>query len=629
MIINGTEFLTLHLKGAHEGVGFVNHLGLGRMSDLGQDESLALQAPLCKHEKCSFPEYSSMALMFSQLGKLERSQLVRSMLLVTTTPKGEANPLRKTFERSKKRKLGDDESVEERTRIVYACRGHQMCRKAFASMVSLSDQTVQRHAEQICSTPDLVLRGKHGDSRRGKIGPHRLILAGFFRGFGDKYADECPVSRYTQEESPLKLLPSDYTYNDVYKIYVSSFQKLVSDAEDVGAIAKKPESPISFNLFRRYWRSDSGTLRIAKQGSDYCDLCTALKDDIKNLPILDERHLKAQIDLENHRAVAQQEFNVYRQCQKDSANNPNGNVRHLVFDFAEKVLLPRLRNQPGQLHFVTGLKFDLFGVSCSNAGTNFVFGLPEGHWPNEKTANVVISMLHHVLSRPTASLDVGHSARHLKLHADNCSGQNKNRFVLWYLCWRVFCGLNDQIDLYFLISGHTKNVCDGAFGLVKRQLRLRNARCPRDMMKIIQESSQSTSCVPGSQVTWRDWKKLLGPFFSIPSNCLISKYHVFTFKKSSPGVLFVQSLTSSQSHFEFNLLSKKGKQEALTRHWPSDVQNSSFYSKIVALEDVPSSKHETRKQYLQVNILDRYYKHDASIQRDFFGDGDDPSVSSR
>ena len=46
-------------------------------------------------------------------------------------------------------------------------------------------------------------------------------------------------------------------------------------------------------------------------------------------------------------------------------------------------------------------------------------------------ANTVISLLHHFFSTHT----FGESSIHL--HADNCSGQNKNRHVIAYLMWRV------------------------------------------------------------------------------------------------------------------------------------------------------------------------------------------------
>eukprot|EP00171_Calliarthron_tuberculosum_P019092 IDg19092t1 len=107
----------------------------------------------------------------------------------------------------------------------------------------------------------------------------------------------------------------------------------------------------------------------------------------------------------------------------------------LLFDFAEKVLLPRLLKHPGQLYFVSGLKFDIFGVSASNNGQQYIYGLPEGHWSNEKTANAVISMLEDSIDRVRQQYsDIPYA---LKLHADNCAGQNKNRYLLWYLALRI------------------------------------------------------------------------------------------------------------------------------------------------------------------------------------------------
>ena len=43
--------------------------------------------------------------------------------------------------------------------------------------------------------------------------------------------------------------------------------------------------------------------------------------------------------------------------------------------------------------------------------------------------------------------------------------------ILCRAVWRVILGFHDNIDLNFLIVGNTKNVCDGAFGHVKRHLK--------------------------------------------------------------------------------------------------------------------------------------------------------------
>ena len=56
-------------------------------------------------------------------------------------------------------------------------------------------------------------------------------------------------------------------------------------------------------------------------------------------------------------------------------------------------------------------------------------------------------------------------------HADNCSGQNKNRFVMQYLAWRVMTGLNKRIEISFMMVGHTKFAPDWCFGLLKQRFR--------------------------------------------------------------------------------------------------------------------------------------------------------------
>ena len=48
-----------------------------------------------------------------------------------------------------------------------------------------------------------------------------------------------------------------------------------------------------------------------------------------------------------------------------------------------------------------------------------------------KGANATISYVHHFFARH------GLGENDVHLHADNCAGQNKNNYFLWYLAWRI------------------------------------------------------------------------------------------------------------------------------------------------------------------------------------------------
>ena len=202
-----------------------------------------------------------------------------------------------------------------------------------------------------------------------------------------------------------------------------------------------PTEPLMKNSLAKVWRSDAPTLRILKNGSDFCDTCTRLSDIVQDAADYDIRESLSQVR-NKHRKEAAEEFGFYRTLHRHTQQCPYEGTVHLTFDFAEKILLPHLLQQPGQLHFDTGLKFDFFGVHSSNSNRRFIYGLPEGHWPNNKTANEVGSMLVKCIEYHKRE-SCFPSSRTLCLHADNCTGQNKNRYILWMLAFRVIMGYED------------------------------------------------------------------------------------------------------------------------------------------------------------------------------------------
>ena len=63
---------------------------------------------------------------------------------------------------------------------------------------------------------------------------------------------------------------------------------------------------------------------------------------------------QAEIGFEEHRNNSEMEYKLYTKVRQRQLSIPNNSRLHFIFDFAEKVLLPKMERQPGNLHFVAG-----------------------------------------------------------------------------------------------------------------------------------------------------------------------------------------------------------------------------------------------------------------------------------
>ncbi|XP_053388734.1 uncharacterized protein LOC128551837 [Mercenaria mercenaria] len=95
------------------------------------------------------------------------------------------------------------------------------------------------------------------------------------------------------------------------------------------------------------------------------------------------------------------------------------------------------------------------------------------------------------------------------LHADNCFGQNKNRYVLGYLSWRVMTQRHQKITYMMQLPGHTRCLIDAGFGNIKTLYRRKDCDTLQHIAEVVINSSHSNQPVTyggGSGWVWRAWK---------------------------------------------------------------------------------------------------------------------------
>lgn len=245
-------------------------------------------------------------------------------------------------------------------------------------------------------------------------------------------------------KTDVKLLPTNCTKKTVYTQYCC--------AVDAASTRK-----VSQRTFRRLWQQllpfvttmrPAGVTKLARSVN--------LPDSEKSAAVRDyEEHLRRATTERSHytdlckvvkdEMPADVTLGQHAECSFAGRN-------HYSFDFAQQVHFPSDPLQPGPIYFKCPRKCGLFGVA-SEAFPKQVNFLMDESVNTGKGANVVVSMLHYYFEH------YGIGECHLNLHADNCSGQNKNSCMMWYLMWRVLTGRHVTITLSFLLTGHTKFSC--------------------------------------------------------------------------------------------------------------------------------------------------------------------------
>ena len=222
----------------------------------------------------------------------------------------------------------------------------------------------------------------------------------------------------------------------------------------------------------------------------------------------------------------------------------NGTV-HYSFDYAQQIHIPSNPMQPGPIYFKTPRKCGIFGVMCEGAGRQVNYLIDEASTVG-KGANSTISYVHHYLETH------GLKETHAYLHADNCTGQNKNNYFLWYFAWRVINELHQTINYSFLIAGHTKFAPDRCFGLIKRAYKVNFISSLYEFARMVDccsttevNKAQLVGTHDGQEIVpVYDWAEFLSEYFTKLPN--IKKYHHFRFSTEEPGKVYFKEQRFSQ-----------------------------------------------------------------------------------
>ena len=248
-------------------------------------------------------------------------------------------------------------------------------------------------------------------------------------------------------------LPANFNWKKEWREFVENYRLCFHGDKD----------PISWSSFYNYYTKHFDTLKKLNHKTDYCNFCCKIHVQLLNKNLSNEEIENKKMLLNEHLENARQAREAYNEFRRLAALQNQSIV--LSFDFSENILLQNLQETPSIFDFKSRRKIEMFGVNNegSNIQMNYLidecFKIPKG-------PNCVISLLDHYIQN---YVPIGVN---LVLYADNSPAQNKNCTMISYLSYLVkVLKRHPQIDLYFLIAGHTKFGPDGHFGNIKTEIK--------------------------------------------------------------------------------------------------------------------------------------------------------------
>ncbi len=274
--------------------------------------------------------------------------------------------------------------------------------------------------------------------------------------FLERLSEDCSDMMPDRDEFHLRF----YQKREVYGLFVDEFKKLYRTSD-----------PPSLNYFLRTWKTHCSKIKVRKvRRFTLCDQCdsyaTALKEAISTGQDTEEIRRRKKIHLQ---FIADER--MYYQKKRDRARLEGARYCSVIVDGADQSAfgLPHFtsstKSQRGQ-----AMKVKLVGVlehSIENALT--LHTMTEEHATG---ANHIVEAIHRFLNGRRAA---GPLPPTFFLQLNNCSRENKNKYVMAYLESLVALNVFQSVEAGFLPVGHTHEDIDRCFSQTSGWLRVNDA----------------------------------------------------------------------------------------------------------------------------------------------------------
>jgi len=270
-----------------------------------------------------------------------------------------------------------------------------------------------------------------------------------------------------------------------------------------------------------------------------------------------------------HASKAQAQRQLVRQRERESKETrelPHEERSYcLVADYCQNLSIPYFGGeQPGDTYYFSPLFVYVFGMAdvAKDRAELLAYGYHEGE--GSKGGNNVASLLMQALKELGWLMEDRVGGR-LTIVMDNCGGQNKNRMVLRLALYLVEQKYFSTVEFIFYIRGHTKNVCDRLFNLLKIRYHKSNIYT-MDMLVDVLNSTDDVTFIHASDSFFYDYDSMLNEFYKNFPSGTIQKNHYFSVHCDAPTTMITKAYINDPTETLVDFKKKNDRQSALKNY---------------------------------------------------------------
>jgi hypothetical protein len=416
--------------------------------------------------------------------------------------------------------------MQERSKCVTRISGKRVCNACYALAVGYSRSRLADLIAEIRSNGRCASR--HGNTHRrrekNKITMARVLFEQYMKDFGEPMPNRETRRLKDGELVQTICLPMNVRLAEIWLTVNSKLGRL-------------GEPSIGLPTFHKMWKYEFTHVHISKSSRfSKCNICWEYKNYRQSIS---DEGMKEKISraYQLHLNMTLEERMEYSRGRTAAMNEPD-QYMSLIIDGMDQntTWVPKFKQSVKGIES-RYIKTHLCGILVHGIGL-YCHVWIDAHYKHD--SNQVVTSIMEVIR--DVKRRHGRLPPYLRIQADNCGRENKNVYILALCGTLVALGIFKEIQLSFLIVGHTHEDIDQRFSTISSALKRQDIHSLKELLNIIKLKPPRTEpfVVAEHLEHIRDWKSFITPYLRHNELIGTSQPHHFRFYKDG-GIPQVQS----------------------------------------------------------------------------------------